>query len=473
MKLFKNPATMKKFIYISLFIFHSAIFAKEQETTESFAATVSQLNDVSKLWEMVNEQAKANDYTNYETVLKRLVELRPFNPDLQFLLVKAYALQDKKSEAYNTLIEMQKAGLSYPVGDNKDFDNIRGTGVFGYIEENMIANANPYGEGVKAFEISQNYSGMLFENFAHDKAADRFLLGSARSGDIYQYSEKNGFKSFIDKGNPATGPWGVIDLVADNKADLLWVASATLPHYSGTTQANFGRAMISKYRLSSGELLKNYAMSGNNQPMLFNNLHITDGQNLYFMNAFSNELFRIKKGTETVEPLLSLRGLNTLKAITSNDKETLLYLSDFELGLFVVNLETLQLAPLNPSGKGFFAGINDLFYDNGDLIAIQSGVKPARLMRYVLKEDLLLVNMFPIEASNENFKALGNGVLVGEHVYYAANSQWSKVDSLGRLLPENMWEPLVIIKSDTKYKMDEHMERMERLEEIKKKRGLK
>ena len=114
-----------------------------------------------------------------------------------------------------------------------------------------------------------------------------------------------------------------------------------------------------------------------------------------------------------------------------------------------------------------------MFYDDGDLVAIQSGVQPARLMRYVLKQDLFLQNMFPIEAANENFKALGNGTLVGDSIYYAANSQWAKLDGLGRLLPEQSWEPLVIMKSPTKYRMEEHMEQQRKMEEIKRKRGIK
>lgn len=464
---------MKKTIFISLLIFNSLAFSQALEPEKAYANEIEKINDIGKLSELANEALKSGDFLKYEILLTKLTELRPFNPDFKFSLAKAYALQDKKSESYNTLIELQKAGLSYPVGDKEGFDNIKGTGAFDYIEENMEANATPFGEGTKAFEVSENYSGMLFENITYDEKGERFLLGSVRSGDIYQYSEKSGFKSFIDAGNPETGPWGVIDLVADNKGDLLWVASATLPHYTGTTQANFGLAMISKFKLSTGELLNNYSMPANNQPVLFNNLHLTQGQELYFINAFSKDLFKIKKDSKQVESIANLQGLSSIQAITSNDKETVLYISDYELGIFVINLETKQMAPLIRSGEGYFAGINDLFYDNGDLVAIQSGVNPSRIMRYMLKEDLFLFNMFPVEASQPQFKSLGNGVLVGEDVYYVANSQWAKVDALGRLLPETTWEPLLVMKSSSKYKMDEHIERMERMEEIKRKRGLK
>jgi len=294
-----------------------------------------------------------------------------------------------------------------------------------------------------------------------------------RSGAVYQYDEQGGFKEFIKAADPQSGPWGIVDLVVDQKADLLWTASATLPHYNGTTPNNFGHAMISKFKLSTGELLNNFAMQRTNQPLLFTALHVSQGQNLYFINAFNSQLFKIGHDSDQVERVLALPKLTALKAITTNPDESVIYLSDYEQGLFVVNMATQQLAPLVPGNTGFFAGINDLFYDGGDLVAIQSGVKPARLMRYVLQQDLLLQNLFPIEASNPSFQSLGNGVLVDDQVYYAANSQWEKVDALGRLLPEQQWEPLVVMQSPTKYRMEEHMERMQRMEEIRKKRGFK
>lgn len=463
---------MKKTTLILLLFFHTAIFAQALAPVKDYADTVNKLNDIPTLLQMADETLNSKSYANHEIVISRLVELRPFSPDFRFSLVKAYALQDKKSEAYNELIGIQKAGLSYPVGDKDGFDLIKGTGAFGYIEENMVKNANPYGDGELVLEISKNYSGMLFENMAFDKKGKRFLFSSIRSGSIYQHTEAGGFKEFIKAANPATGPWGGIDLVVDNEADVLWVSSATLPHYMGTTQSNFGKAMISKYQLSTGELINNFVMPNATQPMLFSALHLTKGQNLYFINAFSSDVFKINKDGDQVEFVVSIPGLKSIKALTSNEAESLLYLSDYDQGLFAINFATSQVLPLIKSKKGFFAGINDMFYDQGDLVVIQGGVYPARLMRYVMKDDVYFQTMFPIEASHEKFDALGNGILVDGHVYYAANSQWDKTGPMGKLAENETWDDLAIMKTDTKYKMESFMKQQRDMEEIKRKRGL-
>ncbi|TDR23697.1 hypothetical protein [Marinicella litoralis] len=464
---------MKKTLLITLLLIQTTVFAQVLAPVKDYAKEVNKLTDISTLLQMSDDTLNRKSYANHEVVAKRLVELRPFNPEFRFILVKAYALQDKKSEAYNELIGLQKAGLSYPVGDQEGFDLIKDTGAFKYIEENMVKNANPYGNGEAVFSVSKNYSGMLFENLAFDKQENRFLLSSIRSGAIYQYTDAGGFEEFIKPGDPATGPWGAIDLVVDNDSDTLWVASAALPHYIGATQANFGQAMISKYKLSTGELVNSFAMQNANQPMLFSALHLTEGKNLYFINAFTSDLFKITKDGDQVEAVVSIPSLSSIKALTSNKDETLLYISDYDLGLFVVNFETNQVVPLIRSKDGFFAGINDLFYDQGDLIVIQGGVYPARLMRYVMKDDVFFQTMFPLEASHENFKALGSGVVVDGHVYYAANSQWEKTGPLGRLADNEAWEDLVIIKTDSKYKMEAFMQQQREIEETKRKRGIK
>ncbi len=463
---------MKKIILFCLLFLQTAVFAQAYAPVKDYAKAVNELTDIDTLLQMSDETLKTKSYANYEVVLKRLVELRPFNPEYRFMLVKAYALQDKKSAAYNDLITIQKSGLSYPVGDKEGFDLIKGTGAFDYIEENMVKNGQTYGKGEMAFSVSKNYSGMLFENIAFDKKGNRFLLSSIRSGDIYQYTEAEGFKKFIKSGNPSTGPWGGIDLVVDEESDILWVSSATLPHYIGTTQANFGKAMISKYKLSTGELVNNFAMQNANQPMLFSALHLTAGKNLYFINAFTSDLFKIQKDGEQVEAVVALPSLNNIKALTSNSDETLLYLSDYDQGIFVVNFETSQVVPLIRKEDGFYAGINDLFYDQGDLIVIQGGVRPARLMRYVMQDDVIFKTMFPLEASHEKFDSLGSGVLVDGYVYYAANSQWDKTGPLGQLADGETWEDLVIIKTDAKYKMEPFMQQQREIEETKKKRGI-
>jgi hypothetical protein len=94
-------------------------------------------------------------------------------------------------------------------------------------------------------------------------------------------------------------------------------------------------------------------------------------------------------------------------------------------------------------------------------------------MRLDLAQDIAIKMSFPLEASHEDFVTLGNGTVAGDSVYYMANSQWGKMDMAGNLVEGESWQPLKIMQSPIAYRLDEHMESQKRMEDIKKKRGIK
>ncbi len=469
MQSFMKNITAVLFLLISTFAFSQAL-----DPEAAFRDEVNKNTNIQQLLDLAKSTKENNYLERHIVVAQRLIALQPYNANYKFALAKAYALMDDKTSSYNLLVELQNAGLSYPIGDQEGFDNIKGTQVYDYIEEGMRNNGKPYGAGEVVGQISKHYSGMLFENIAYDSKNERFLLPSVRTGAIYELSKDKKFKEIIPAGQPQTGPWGAVDLVVDQVRDVLWVASATMPQYSGTTQENFGNSMISKYRLSTHELLNSFALKRNEQaPILFSALHLSANNSLYFVNLFNQEVFKVTKDGESIESLFALPKFKAIKAITTNKKENILYVSDYDQGVFAVDLATKKVGKIGGKAKGYYGGFDDLFYQDGDLVGIQNGVKPARLMRMMLTEDVLLSNMYPLEAAREEFKALSKGVISGEDVYYFANSQWAKMDFSGRLLPDMQWEDQLIMKTNSKHKLDDQIEYQKRMEEIKRRRGIK
>ncbi len=464
---------MKNITTCLLLLISCAAFSQALDPEAAFRTEVNKNNNIQQLLELAKSTKENNYLARHIVVGRRLVELRPYNANFKFALARAYAMVDDKTSSYNLLVELQNAGLSYPVGDKEGFENIKGTRVYDYIEEGMRDNGKPFGEGQNVGHISQHYSGMLFENLAYDSKKERFLLPSVRTGAIYELTKDQQFNEVIAAAQPQTGPWGAVDLVIDQAQDVLWVASATMPQYNGTTQENFGNSMISKYRLSTYELLNSFALKPGKDPILFSALHLSANGNLYFVNLFNQEVFKVNKDGEAIDSLVALPRFTSIKAIATNAKESILYISDYDQGLFALDLSNKKLGKIGGKGQGFYGGFDDIFYQDGDLVAIQNGVKPARLMRLMLDEDVLLKNMYPLEAGREEFKALSKGVLVGEDVYYFANSQWGKMDFSGRLLPELQWEDQLIMKTNTKYKLQEQIKYQQRMEDIKRRRGIK
>ena len=86
-----------------MLFFQTTVFAQAFAPEKDFVKNANQITDIPTLIQMADDALASKSYTNYEVVSKRLVDLRPFSPDFRFSLVKAYALQDKKSVSYTHL----------------------------------------------------------------------------------------------------------------------------------------------------------------------------------------------------------------------------------------------------------------------------------------------------------------------------------------------------------------------------------
>ncbi len=119
-------------------------------------------------------------------------------------------------------------------------------------------------------------------------------------------------------------------------------------------------------------------------------------------------------------------------------------------------------------------GITDLIYDDNGLIFIQSGNKPERIMRLALnKSKFVIENIFPIDVANPVFNSPTKGVVIGEGLYYIANTQIIKTNMLGGLLNGEEWEHMVILSSNKHYKEQETLDYQKEIAEKKKNTGSK
>jgi hypothetical protein len=81
-------------------------------------------------------------------------------------------------------------------------------------------------------------------------------------------------------------------------------------------------------------------------------------------------------------------------------------------------------------------GCDGIAWHNGAIIAVQNGVAPARIVRFVL--DPSGTRIVRDEVLDQNISLAGAptiGAVVGDRFVYVANSQWDEYDDDGRRLP--------------------------------------
>ncbi|MBL4772655.1 MAG: hypothetical protein JKX98_03345 [Alcanivoracaceae bacterium] len=468
---------MKKIIIISFICLSfniQAQFLKAEPPTD-FELKLHNAKDIGVLIGLASEARSKKSHEDLLATMIKIVKLKKNIPVLQYQLAEAYALNDDKTNAFNTLILLQKQGLYFDLESNKNFYNIKSFPVYNYIKENLDANGKHYGSGAESFNINKSFSGLLFENIAFDAKSQSFLMGSLRDGSIIKIANDGNITRLLSAADGGVeGPWAVLDLAVDEKNDVLWVASSAISQFGKFTKETVGFSAIFKYRLSDGKFIKSYKISEKKEPTLISSMHLTEQGDLYLLGVLNKVVLKLAKGEDQVSLVFTATIYKQLRSITADDTGNILYISDSEKGIIGIDLLNEKSFSFASSEALNLTGITDLIYDDNGLIFIQSGFSPERIMRLELNNDKTSIkNVFPIESSHPNFNSPSYGVVVNDGLYYIANSQIAKTNAYGGLLKGQQWEDMVVLSSPKHYKEKSTLDYKEQIKSYKKETGTK
>jgi hypothetical protein len=443
----------------------------EKSPPSSFDLELNNTQEFSTVYKLASTSYANKDYENFLNAVIKLVALKPNNPDLQFKLVEAFALNDKKTEAFNTLIKLQKQGLYFDLSQNDNLDNINKYPVFEYIKSNMDTSGDHYGEGQEVFSIDSTNSALLFESIELDSSNMSFLLGSVRDGSVIKIDDKGQASVLVSQTPGGTeGPWAVFDLKADTKNNVLWVASNSVTQYSKMTKETLGLSGLFKYELSSGKLLDKFLLPKVKKPQFISSMHLTNAGDIYFIESYSNIVLKLENNSKDIKVALSSPVFKNMKSLTLDDKGDFLFFNDSDKGIVSVDLLSGKFASIPSSEALNLTGISDLIYDDGSLIVIQNLFKPQRVMRLDLNEsNSKIINILPIESAHPLFNFPTVGTVFDNHLYYIANSQGTKSNALGGLLKNKKWEKLSILLTDKLFNINGREDYKNKINEHKKK----
>ena len=331
---------------------------------------------------------QAKDYAAMEENLKRVAELRPYLAQFRFLLAKAYALQDKKREAYDTLVRLQEQGLSLPLEGDEDFANIKGFQLYDYLVERFAKNAEPYGQASRVLTIDE--TDLLIESIAWDPTREQFLAGSVINGTIYQVAESGELTAFIQP-DETNGLLGVVDLEVDADAGVLWALSGASPQVKHARLPDAGKTYVHKFDLKTGKALARFHPPVPSSYLL--DLALAPSGAVFVTDSAQPVVWQLpaeKASTNKNAPLdmfLAAGNLSGLRAITVDGAGKNLYFSDYEQGLFGVEIATKQPFRVHLGDRLNLSGIDAMDWYDDSLVLVQNGIVPRRVLRFQLFDD--------------------------------------------------------------------------------------
>jgi len=379
-------------------------------------------DNVPGLLVRANEAYTAKDYLTFRKAMEQINDKRPYNSEYMYQLVIAYALLDEKSSAYDLMLRMQQQGLAYDFSKPESTRNIRNTEVFDYVNDLMKMAAEPVGEAEPVFTLPDNV--LLPETIAWDESRQKFLIGTVAEGSIFAV-DKDGQATELLKANNANGMWAVFDILVDESRKRLWVTSAATPKFSGFDPIDKGRSALFEYKLETLELVRRYPVPVDGMPHVLGSMVLDPNGDIFIADRALPIVYRKSANEQKLKAVIASREMVSLRGIAMQPDGRIMYVADRELGILIVDLKAGSTGKLVVPKTLNLGGIDGLYLWANRLIVIQNGIKPQRVLRLQLDSSGTRVEAIrPLAVARPEFAYPSYGVIVGDDLYYFANSQW-------------------------------------------------
>lgn len=411
---------------------------------------VAAMDDVAAVVRAAGEYEAASQWLDAAAAWRRAAQLRRHNPQFQYNAAANLALAGELSATYDALLRLQRTGLGYDLEADPRFANAHGTQLWEFLVDlNTGALEESFGQGELAFELPP--ADLLLESIAWDPGSKTFLFGSARDGVIYR-RQANG--RLVELARPQGDSWwAIFDLKVDPSGRHLWATTSAVPHFKGFQAAMAGRAALLKIDLADGALLAAYPAPADGLPHILNTIAVSPQGVVVVAEGLRGQLFKLEG--DALRPLMAERRLNALRGMTFSADGNVLYFADYEMGLFGLQMNTGVAFDVTGEDTVLLSGIEGLYQYEGQLLAIQNGVRPQRVMRYKLDESGRRIAMsVPLEAANAHFATPTLGTLADNQLHYIANSQRDYYDGFGLRKGSRQLPPVKVMRTDARFNWD-------------------
>jgi hypothetical protein len=411
---------IRKTAFVTLLLLVAAAFANPSQSA------------VQQLQTLTSNLKKSRENKDWRANLASAKELKEFSngsPDSLLDLSRAEIHARNLPAAMQQLQAFARMGQSTELlTTSKEFAPLRNQPGFTELQSAIQANHNPVSLASIAFPLPD--PDLLAEDIDYDPHAKQFLVTSIREKKIV--STTNG--TLHDFAN-SPDRWPVMAIKIDSARDLVWATEVALQGFIFAPQADWGRAAVLCYDLKTGKLLRrieaprgaslgDMALTPNGDVIVSDG----DGGGVYRLSAKSDALERLDNG-DFISP--------QTPAMHPDGKH--IFVPDYVRGIALLDLTSKQVQWLPMDGKFALNGIDGLYFHSGQLLAVQNGTSPERVIEFTLNAALTKIESAKIiERSTPTLGDPTHGVIVDGDFYYIANSGWDILDDHGNTKPDTM-----------------------------------
>lgn len=383
---------------------------------------------------------RAHDYEAFREHTREAARLRPGHAGLLYNLAGGNALTGEADEALTLLRKYAAMGLFAAPQDDVDFASIHDAEGFGEILARLEANNQPLVKSEVAFGLPD--PAFVPEGIAFDPETGDFYVGSVYQRRIMRLTASG---EVHEVASAADGLWSVLGIAVDAERRRLWAASAGMVQTPGLQPKQQGQTALFLFDLETDKLVDTYFVQADSNAHALGDLTVHTSGDVFTTDGLDGAVFVLRNGARQLEALVPPQTLLSPQGICFTDPDGPLYLADYALGVLTVDPQSGEKALMESPADAALLGIDGLACHGSDLIVIQNGVRPHRVLRLRLNTTGdAIVQAETLEANHPTYEEPTLGVVVGDDFYYVANSQWNRFDANGNLPSSGLRAPIIL-----------------------------
>lgn len=385
-----------------------------------------QLQDLRK---QAHAAIAAGDQKRRLALVLEIQKLLHNTPTALMTVALAYAANDdddKAIAALDQLADMGQADDDLLQGKDKAFARLHELPAYKAVLKKFAENEKPVSLAETAVVLPD--ANLLAEDIDYDPHAKSFLITSVLEKKIVRVTQGGKATDFAK----SPSGWPMLAVKVNAQRNRVWATEVALDGFKSVASKDWGRSAVLCFELSSGRLLRriegpsdsalgDMTLTREGDPI------VSDGAGGGVYRLQSDSLQRLDQG-DFISP--------QTPAMHPDGKHA--FVPDYTRGIGLLDIATKEVTWLESSGSKAYAlgGVDGLYFDHGWLILIQNGASPERVLRLQLDTTLShIVTEQIIERATPKLGDPTHGVIVGDSLYYIANSGWNQLDDHGVLLP--------------------------------------
>ena len=267
------------------------------------------------------------------------------------------------------------------------------------------------------------------EGVDYDARTGRFYIASVRHRTIAELRPDGSSRELLKRDGRSLG--AMLGVRIDTARGVLWATTSGIPQMQGYAPGDSAVAALLRIRVSDGAIEKRWDIRPVTGGHVLGDVVIGPRGDVFFTDSSEPVFYRLRPGTDSLESIRSPL-FHSLQGMAPSPDGRRVYVADYAHGMLIVDLVTRAVIRVSDAPGSTSLGCDGIVWDRGSIVAVQNGVTPARVVRFIL--DAAGTRFTRVDVLDQNVGVADEptiGTIAGREFVYLANSQWDKHDAAG------------------------------------------